>query len=639
MNVLEELIYYCKEYQPTGALMLTGEWGCGKTYLIENELKNSLKDSHVLIRISLFGLESINDVKLEIKKSWFNVYINQIAPINIEKKRSYNIAKRAKSVMNAALELLPEPFKSFLAGTLSINFLDFVDVKPEINKKKVILIFDDLERCNISTSDLLGCINDYCENLHISTIIVANEDKISNDRNDKIQYNEIKEKIVHRTINYAPDYASIISNIIDDLPYNNDELKGYRDFLMSNKKLLAQLFSSKEIDEVKFDNIGRSFYGLANKELDNLSNYKNKILPLIKNKPHNIRSFKCAIHDFKRIYILLKEKEFDNIENYLFSYVSYFLSFRTNVIYNSVNHNYTNFGTIVSIMYPMFFNDKYISKGIIDWIEIGTWNKETINGDLDYHCERDKALTSEEKMRYFRLTDLEEKDVEKGFPKLIEKSYEGELELNDYVVMICNSKLARDLKLKLPKIDWIRVKEGVNIKFDKMIASNEKKRLSNTVIDIESKESYTSEEWETYELIYNFRKNDVLTLNGDKNYYLNELSQNPKETLLNARGMRFNTFDNILANTTFEVFKNLTNMDKHDFVACFDDLWNTIISRDEFIIKDEDNGFLTLKNMLTELSNKYEKESLPICKNHTDDFIIVVDHLIEKQQQKQAINK
>ncbi len=27
MNVLEELIYYCKEYQPTGALMLTGGMG------------------------------------------------------------------------------------------------------------------------------------------------------------------------------------------------------------------------------------------------------------------------------------------------------------------------------------------------------------------------------------------------------------------------------------------------------------------------------------------------------------------------------------------------------------------------------------------------------------------------------------
>ena len=634
MNVLEELIYYCKESQPVGALMLTGEWGCGKTYLIENELKNSLKDSHVLIRISLFGLESISDVKTEVKKCWFNEFVNQTSPIKLEKKKTENISKGIKNAINGVSDLLPKSFKKIITGALTINILDFVEVKPKIDNKRAVLIFDDLERSNISTSDLLGCINDYCENLHISTIIVANEDKISNGRNDKIKYNEIKEKIVQRTINYAPDYASIISNVIDDLPYNNDELKGYRDFLMSNKKLLAQLFSSEEIDEVKFNNIGRSFYGVVKKELDNLSDYKNKILHLINNKPHNIRSFKCAIQDFKRIYILLKEKEFDNIDNYLFSYVSYVLSFRTNVIYDSVNHNYTNFRTIVSIIYPTFFNDKYISNGITDWIETGIWNKETIDSDLDYHCERDKSLTSEEKVRYFRLTDLEEKDVEEGFPKLIEQSYEGELELNDYVVMICNSKLARDLNLKLPNIDWIRVRYGVNIKFDKMIASNEKKSLSNTVIDEESKESYTSEEWETYELIYNFRKNDVLTFNGDKNYYLNKLSQNPKETLLNARGMRFNMFDNILANTTFEVFKKLTNMDKHDFVVCFEDSWKTIISRDEFIIKDEDNGFLTLKKMLTKLSNKYEKESLSICKKHTDDFIIVVDYLIEKQQLK-----
>ncbi len=34
MDTLEELKYYCVEPQPVGALMLTGEWGCGKTYLL-----------------------------------------------------------------------------------------------------------------------------------------------------------------------------------------------------------------------------------------------------------------------------------------------------------------------------------------------------------------------------------------------------------------------------------------------------------------------------------------------------------------------------------------------------------------------------------------------------------------------------
>lgn len=45
--------------------------------------------------------------------------------------------------------------------------------------KKVILIFDDLERTDIPTSDLLGCINDYCENLHINTIVVQMRKKYS----------------------------------------------------------------------------------------------------------------------------------------------------------------------------------------------------------------------------------------------------------------------------------------------------------------------------------------------------------------------------------------------------------------------------------------------------------------------------
>ena len=39
MNTLEELLYYCNEPEPVGALLLTGEWGCGQTYLIDHALK------------------------------------------------------------------------------------------------------------------------------------------------------------------------------------------------------------------------------------------------------------------------------------------------------------------------------------------------------------------------------------------------------------------------------------------------------------------------------------------------------------------------------------------------------------------------------------------------------------------------
>lgn len=59
MNTLEELKYYCEENRPVGAMLLTGEWGCGKTYLIDHDLKETLKDTHIIIRVSLFGINSI----------------------------------------------------------------------------------------------------------------------------------------------------------------------------------------------------------------------------------------------------------------------------------------------------------------------------------------------------------------------------------------------------------------------------------------------------------------------------------------------------------------------------------------------------------------------------------------------------
>lgn len=59
MKTLDELVFYCKELEPVGALLLTGEWGCGKTYLIENELREAIKNTDFPLRISLFGVSSI----------------------------------------------------------------------------------------------------------------------------------------------------------------------------------------------------------------------------------------------------------------------------------------------------------------------------------------------------------------------------------------------------------------------------------------------------------------------------------------------------------------------------------------------------------------------------------------------------
>ena len=54
MDLIEELKNYCDIDKPVGALMLSGEWGCGKTYLINTKFIPLVKDKYVIVCISLF---------------------------------------------------------------------------------------------------------------------------------------------------------------------------------------------------------------------------------------------------------------------------------------------------------------------------------------------------------------------------------------------------------------------------------------------------------------------------------------------------------------------------------------------------------------------------------------------------------
>lgn len=71
MSTLSELEYYCHEENSFGALMFTGEWGCGKTYLIEHELADRLGEDFIIIRISLFGESSVESINRKVQKAYF----------------------------------------------------------------------------------------------------------------------------------------------------------------------------------------------------------------------------------------------------------------------------------------------------------------------------------------------------------------------------------------------------------------------------------------------------------------------------------------------------------------------------------------------------------------------------------------
>lgn len=185
MNLIEELKNYCAINNPVGALMLSGEWGCGKTYLIKTKFIPLVKDTYVFVCVSLFGIDSLDKLRVEVKKKWLEK-ASEFDKLNGTKFSK--VADSYRKIYGTIKERLPENWQK--KGEVVSSIMDLVNFVPisnrmygmnemhEMHEKKVILVFDDLERTNIPCADLLGCINDYCENQNFNTIIVANEEKI-----------------------------------------------------------------------------------------------------------------------------------------------------------------------------------------------------------------------------------------------------------------------------------------------------------------------------------------------------------------------------------------------------------------------------------------------------------------------------
>ena len=63
-----------------------------------------------------------------------------------------------------AIAEVAESVNGTAGAVLSLDICQFASVSNTIGGKTVVLVFDDLERCRIDPVDLLGAINEYCEN-------------------------------------------------------------------------------------------------------------------------------------------------------------------------------------------------------------------------------------------------------------------------------------------------------------------------------------------------------------------------------------------------------------------------------------------------------------------------------------------
>jgi len=586
MTTLQELIYYCNEPEPIGALMITGEWGCGKTFLLENILKNELIKSHVILRVSLFGITSVALIDESVHNAWMNAYLED---------KGWSEKSNTLSKLKDKLSRLP--LSDDLKNIISFNPATIMNIEKELNEKKVVLVFDDLERSKLDTIDILGCINNYIENQKIYTIVVANEDKILNKKDDelknnsqKIAYDEIKEKIIERTIRYKPDYTRIVHEVIEKQKYLS---KPYHDFLVKFEKNISEIFAIESTNQL-----------------------------------HNIRSLKCALQGFYRVYNALVNQNFiDNLENRLYSFIAYMFAYKMGVAKEE------KYGTIITDgevqkLYPIF-NNRYMLETAKNWILKGEWNDEFLKAEIQKIKDCEKAIEPKDIVRMNYIMDIDDNVLQKGFSEVVEMAYNGELSLNEYVFFIQNCCLARKYNLILPcYIEWHKVKIGVNHCINKLIDENAEDSHVKEYIDETSKNLYSKEEWEIYEFIKNFWDNNILIFEENRKLYLLSIKNDSIQAFMQNKIV--NVFDEEMAEVTAEAFFENPNYKKHQFIGFFKYMWRNIKYMKYIKVEDTIKGFEKLLLLLEKKEEKLKKENMMIAIKHTDNFIETIENLIKE---------
>ena len=203
--------------ESTGALMVSGEWGCGKTYHIEKVVIPALQEEGWNpVKVSLFGIESVYEIPLRIADNYKRPKNDEGDKTEKEKSCWFSLGmeKAGKAVVKGA-QLVS-----------SISWLEsFVDVKTLVNKNSgllykliptehTVIILDDVERVIdiIDVHTLLGVINDLVEQRGYKVIVIANNSYMQQKGEAKLVF---KEKVIEKTLVYEPDVVSIFKELCE----------------------------------------------------------------------------------------------------------------------------------------------------------------------------------------------------------------------------------------------------------------------------------------------------------------------------------------------------------------------------------------------------------------------------------------
>ena len=470
------IIDYLKNDKSNQAILIDGEWGSGKTFFVKEKvipkIKEKLKDVPIYY-VSLYGVSSSaeihNLVSSQITEKYIGKYIGDdkaSAVVNIGSKIS-----KIKPVLDILKEI----------NGASIDLVHFNELKNNLEiPTKSIMIFDDLERCNMDVITVLGYINSISEHSDTKVIIVANESELGmqNTNEDLSQkYNLILNiNKFNRENNNGGDNSKQSNKNTDNDSNNsliNKELldkQAEEYFPVSSvyEKVKEKLIGVTVKYEADFNEIFETLVKeyVSKHSQSFIKSKKDVILKIFTENNHsNIRTLIFVLTSIDKMYRVLNKIDFD--DEYLETEIEKIIKY---IVIQSIHiktgkHKYvwsedSKYGEVYwnSDYYKIFGKHDFGYKFVDDFLLYYFYDEEDITNTVIERLKTIKSqkelLTEQKQLSYNIISswwECEDKEIEHALNKLPDEILDEKYDIRSYRNIIINLLQLQKYNFQMPE--------------------------------------------------------------------------------------------------------------------------------------------------------------------------------------------
>ena len=569
-DYLDRIKNYIFDDRFTRALLIDGDWGCGKSYFVKHTLVDEIEKTVVKKTELMEGTDEPNDLRKEERLSKFDGFhlpfaVNKGNDIKEEKKQKYKaiiislyglskVEDIQSAIFAACIEKFADKTKNDKASFVFKNTAilgatvikavgsffsvgdevgsvasQFGDVMLSLQKEQLVLIFDDVERCQIDIIELMGFLNNLCENNGYRVILIANEDEISRQESEiataiqsQIALIDLGIENISKNRKNTPQPG--ISTTLDELnqsriAYSDD---GFKQELVSHRE---KLFEKNDLYErtrekligltIRFEaNLDVVYEDVLNSTLeksdarDYLFSKKEFIIGTFEKKNHeNLRTLISLFIAVETIWGVLKVQTSISAEDSSTVDVNKIIEeektkLLTNLTITAINladgkapsrlNDNVRYGLVGNGLFSKI--ESYLKYTFVDEY----WEKLTVNADIvneDFNKQLDEVLKNAiERVRnkshydlalfrlrdwYYRPDEEVQADVQKLKKELEEKKYEP----SEFKTIICTLIGINDagFGMSLEPVDYYSTKTIYDAFTESVLDSNEIKANSSNV--------------------------------------------------------------------------------------------------------------------------------------------------------------